>query len=100
MSQIKIDMNNPVFQNDFFRLEKKEQLALISTLKKIKQMAWQQVYQDASLNWELILSKKAKSGDRLYSFRFSQKYRAVAMREAEFLRLLTLHTDHDSAYQH
>lgn len=99
MFQIKIDMNNPGFQNDFFRLEKKEQLALIKTLKKIKQMHWQQLYQDTSLNWELILSKKSKKGDRIYSFRFSQKYRAVAMREDDFMRLLTLHTDHDSAYK-
>lgn len=34
MVTIKIDLNNREFQADFFNLEKKEQLALIKTLKK------------------------------------------------------------------
>jgi hypothetical protein len=98
MSEIKIDMNNPEFQDDFFKLEKIEQAALIKTLKKIRQLKWSQLYADKGLNWEVILSKQAKSGARIYSFRFSQKYRALALREENFLRLLTLHVDHDSAY--
>lgn len=94
----KIDLNSPQFQKDLFALEKNEQLALLKTLRKVHQLTWQQLYRDAGLNWEAILSKKTLSGERLYSFRFSQKYRAVAMRQADFLRVLTLHTDHDSAY--
>ena len=35
MNLIKIDMNHPEFQEDFFELEKPEQLALIKTLKKM-----------------------------------------------------------------
>ena len=99
MTAIKIDMNNPEFQRDFFNLEKSEQLALIKTLKKIKLLTWHQLYADQGIKWETILSKTAKNGDRIYSFRFSQKYRGTALRENEFLRLLTLHTDHDSAYK-
>lgn len=38
------------------------------------------------------------SGERIYSFRFSKKYRALALRKNDFLCLLTLHVDHDSAY--
>ena len=34
---------------------------------------------------------------RIYSFRFSQKYRGLALREEDCMRLLMLHTDHDSA---
>jgi hypothetical protein len=98
MNEIKIDMNNPEFQHDFFNLGKNEQAALIKTLKKIRQLKWEQLYADSGLNWELILSKQAKSGARIYSFRVSQKYRALALREDRFLRLLTLHVDHDSAY--
>ena len=99
MSEIKIDMNNPEFQRDFFELEKSEQIALIKTLKKIRQLNWPALYADKGLNWEVILSKKTKTGERIYSFRFSQKYRATALREGKFLRLLTLHVDHDSAYK-
>ncbi len=92
-------MNNPDFQSDLFSLEKNEQVALIRTLKKIRQLSWQEVYADNGLHWEAILSKQAKSGERIYSFRFSQKYRATALRQADFLRILALHTDHDSAYK-
>lgn len=98
MEKIKIDMNNPTFQHDFFELEKNEQLSLIKTLKKISQLHWQELYNDNGLKWEAILSKSSKSGNRIYSFRFSQKYRATALREGDYLRLLTLNTDHDSAY--
>lgn len=98
MNQIKIDMNNPEFQRDFFNLEKNEQFALIKTLKKIQQLSWQMLYSDRGLKWEVILSKTAKTGERIYSFRFSQKYRVTALRENAYLRLLTLHVDHDSTY--
>jgi hypothetical protein len=98
MTAIKMDMNNPEFQKDFFTLEKNEQIALIKTLKKIKQLTWAELYTDKGLKWELILSKTTASGSRIYSFRFSQKYRAAALREDAFLRLLTLHIDHDSTY--
>jgi len=99
MGQIKIDMNSPEFQRDFFELEKKEQISLIKTLKKITKLTWHQLYTDSGLKWEVILSKHGASGERLYSFRFSQKYRVIALRQDDFLRILTLHTDHDSAYK-
>ena len=92
-------MNNPEFQHDFFELEKTEQIALVKTLKKIRQLNWSQLYSDKGLKWETILSKQTSAGERIYSFRFSQKYRATALRQGDFLRLLTLHVDHDSAYR-
>jgi len=93
----KVDMNNPQFQADLFKLEKKEQMALLSTLKKIHKMTWKEVYSNRGLKWEIILSKQY-NGKRIYSFRFSQKYRGLALREDDYIRLLTLHVDHDTAY--
>ena len=93
----KVDMNNPQFQADLFKLEKKEQMALLSTLKKIHKMTWEEVYSNRGLKWEIILSKQY-NGKRIYSFRFSQKYRGLALREDDYIRLLTLHVDNDSAY--
>lgn len=98
MSKIQIDMNNPEFQKDLFLLAKPEQLAFIRALKKISQLTWAELYADHGLRWEAIISKTSKTNKRIYSFRFSQKYRALALREDSYLRLLTLHTDHDSAY--
>lgn len=99
MTSIKIDLNNPVFQHDLFNLEKSEQTALIKTLKKIHQLTWPALYADHGLKWEVVLSKQTKNRERLYTFRFSQKYRAVALRQHDYLRVLSLHADHDSAYK-
>ncbi len=99
MSKIKIDMNNPEFQKDLFALEKNNQLVLIKVLKKISHLTWDELYRDQGLKWEVIVSKITKNKHQIYSFRFSQKYRALALREESYLRLLTLHTDHDSTYK-
>jgi hypothetical protein len=99
MKAIKIDLNNPEFQKDLFGLEKNELATLIKTLKKIHKLTWAELYSDRGLKWEAISSKQTKSGQRIYTFRFSQKYRAAALRQDDYLRLLTLHVDHDSAYK-
>jgi len=96
---IQIDMNNKQFQNDLFVLEKTEVNALVKTLKKINQLEWGQLYKDKGLRWESIINPTIKSNKQLYSFRFSGKYRALAYRKENFLMLLTLHVDHDSAYK-
>lgn len=98
MPLVKIDLNNPIFQNDLFNLEKNELAALIKTLKKINKLTWNELYSHHGLKWEIISSKQTTLGERIYSFRFSQKYRATVLRQEDFLRLLALHTDHDSAY--
>jgi hypothetical protein len=93
-----LDLNSPVFQRDLFALSKQDQTALLSTLKRIRGMTWRQVYADSGLKWEAIHSRQGPNGQRLYSFRISQAFRAVAYRDGPWLRILTLHPDHDSAY--
>ena len=95
MTAIKIDLNNPEFQKDLLGLEKQALSALINTLKKIHKLSWTELYADHGLKWEAISSKQTKSGQQIYTFRFSKKYRAIALRQDDFLRLLTLHPDHD-----
>lgn len=93
-----LDLNNPVFQRDLFALEKTEQLALLSTLKRLRGMEWRQVYADQGLKWEAIHSRQGPGGQRLYSFRASRSFRAVGFRDGQWLKILSLHPDHDSAY--
>jgi len=99
MTKIRIDLNNEKFQSDLFILQKNEQLALIRTLRKISNLTWDDLYKDQGIKWEAIAAKNTRTGQRIYSFRFSQKYRVLALREDLYLRLLTLHIDHDSAYR-
>jgi hypothetical protein len=99
MSNILLDMNYPEFQKQLFALEKLEQRALLNTLKKIKQLKWQDLYFDKGIRWEQILSKTTYKGNNIYSFRFSQKYRGTACRDGDFLVLLNIFPDHDGTYK-
>ncbi len=93
-----LDLNSPVFQRDLFALEKTGQSALLSTLKRIRGMSWQRVYADTGLKWESIHSRQGPDGKRLYSFWASWAFRTGGYRDGKWLRILSLHADHDSAY--
>jgi len=95
---IALDLNNPEFQKDWFALPRDEALAVLATLRKITQLEWDQLYRDRGLHWEAILSRSGPGGQRLYSLRVTRRVRAVAYREGAILRFLSLHPDHDSAY--
>lgn len=93
-----LDLNNREFQEQLFNLDKNDQRRSMVTLRKLSKMTWEQVYRDPGLHWETIHSRSGPGGERLYSFRVSKKFRAVAFREGDFMKLLSLHPDHDSAY--
>ena len=95
---VMLDLNNPVFQRHLFSLQKNEQLTVVKTLREISKMTWQQIYEDTGLRWEAISSRLGPHGARLYTFRIGKAFRGVAFREGAWLRLLSLHPDHDTAY--
>ncbi len=99
MARIVLDLNNPVFQQDWFSLEREEALAVLDPMRKIRQMDWEQLYRDRELRWEAILSRTGPGGQRIYSLRVTRRVRAVAYRDGDFLRFLSIHADHDSAYE-
>ena len=94
-----LDLNNPIFQDDLLSLERDEAGRVLATLRKIKKLAWAEDYRDTGLHWELVQSKKGPNGTRLYTVRVSDKFRALVYREGQFMRFLSLHPDHDSAYR-
>ena len=95
---VQLDLNSPVFQRNLFSLQKHEQRAVLQTLQKLSRMTWQQIYADRGLKWELIYSRSGPHGEKLYSFRIGKGFRGIAFREQAWLRILTLHPDHDAAY--
>jgi hypothetical protein len=44
--RVRLDLNSPTFQRRLFGLEKDQQRAVLTTLKKLLEMTWDQVYQD------------------------------------------------------
>ena len=97
--RLRLDLNNPVFQEHLLTLQKPERHAALDTLSKLRQMTWNQVYRDNGLKWEKLASVKPPTGiNAVYSMRITQARRATAYRDGEFIRFLTIAPDHDSTY--
>jgi hypothetical protein len=96
---VRLDLNNPIFQVHLLTLQKPERHAALDTLNKLRQMTWNQVYRDNGLKWEKVVSVKPPVDiDVVYSLRITQARRAIAYRDCDFIRLLTIAPDHDSTY--
>jgi hypothetical protein len=96
---MKIDLNFPPFQQDLFSLDKTQLTAFVKSVKKINKMDLRQVQQSSGLNLEKIKNLKTSNGKTLYSIRMSKSFRAVICIEDDFIRFISLHLDHDSAYK-
>ena len=95
---IRLDLNNREFQRQWFSLEKETRITVLQSCVKLAGLDWDALYRDKGFHWEMIQSRRAADGSRLYSIRMAKKMRAVVRRSGEFLEFLTLHQDHDSAY--
>ena len=96
---VRLDLNNPVFQEHLLHLQKPDRHAALDTHKKIRRLTWAQLYQDNGLKWEKIVSVKPPSGvDAIYSLRITRSRRCTAYRDGDYMRFLTIALDHDSTY--
>lgn len=98
MTTARLDLNDPDLKAALSSLSERELKEAMGTFRKIAQMTWQQIYRDKGLNWEKIKSRPGLAGQSLYSFRISRRIRGVAYRHGDFMRVLTVHEDHNSAY--
>ncbi len=101
---IECDLEFPRLVEELSELEAPEMDQLEATVEKIKQMTWDQVYKTSSrtqkrgLNWEPIEGQLTQSGKTIASIRISKKFRARVCRDGKFMVFISLHPDHDSAY--
>jgi len=95
---LKLDLNFPEFQKDLLELEKKEALGVINTLKKIHKLSFEQIVKSPGVNVEKLKKLKTKDGAALYSIRVTKKFRAVVTIKSDYIRFVSLHPDHDTAY--
>jgi hypothetical protein len=98
-SRVRLDLNSPEFQEVFFRLEVTDLKQVVASLRRLHELDWNTLYRHTGFQWELIEHVKGPNGAKLYSLRLSQRIRAIAFRDGDFLRLISLHPDHDSAYK-
>jgi DNA-binding MarR family transcriptional regulator len=97
--EVLLDLNNPVFQEDLLSLDKDNATRILATLRKLRRLQWTEVYRDKGLRWELVQSRTGPGDQRLYTIRVTQESRALVYREGQYMRFLSLHPDHDSAYK-
>jgi len=98
-SRVKLDLNSPEFQDVFFRLELAELKQVVSSLRRLRELDWNAVYRHTGFQWEAIRHIRTPNGATAYSLRLSAKIRAIAYRDDGFLRIISLHPNHDSAYK-
>ena len=99
LSRIRLDLNSPEFQDALFRLEAAELRQVVASLRRLRELDWNKLYRHTGFHWEAIEHLKATNGAKVYSLRPSQRIRALAFREGNLLRFLSLNPDHDSAYE-
>lgn len=96
-SRVRLDLNSPEFQDVFFRLEPDDLKQVVASLRRLRELDWNSLYRHTGFRWEAIAHLRAPNGAKVYSLRLSQRIRTVAFRDGDFLRLISLHPDHDSA---
>lgn len=94
-----LDLNNPEFLDVFLRLESAELHQVAAALHRIQRLNWNIIYTAPGLKWEAVKHIRGPNGQTIYSIRLSTKVRALAYRDGSFMRFLSLHPDHDSAYR-
>lgn len=97
--RIRLDLNSPKFQEVFLRLEASELKQVVAALRKLSSLDWETFYGHPGFRWEAIDHIATPNGAKAHSLRLSRKIRAIAYRDGEYLRLVSLHPDHDSAYE-
>ena len=60
---------------------------------------WNALSRHTGYHWEHIAHLKGPGGPEVYAIRLSQQIRAIGYRDGDLLRLVSLHPDHDSAYE-
>lgn len=98
-SRIRLDLNSPAFQDSLFGLEAADLKQVVAGLRRLRQMDWDALYRHTGFRWEAVDHLDTPTGARAHSLRLGQKVRAIAYRDGDFLRLVSLHPDHDSAYE-
>ncbi|HMT09791.1 MAG TPA: hypothetical protein PKA82_17525 [Pyrinomonadaceae bacterium] len=102
---VECDLEFPRVLQELAELSLDELEQVEASIRKINQMSWDQIYKTSSktqkrgLNWEPIAGQTTRSGKTIASIRISKKFRARVCRDGKFMRFISLHPDHDSAYK-
>ena len=69
------------------------------TLRTLSKMGFDQLRSSSGLILEKIKKTKTRKGNPIYSIRITRSFRAILSTDGDYLRYISLHPDHDSAYK-
>lgn len=101
---VECDLEFPRIIDELSELALDELDQVEASIIKVNRMTWDQIYKTSSktqkrgLNWEPIAGQTNRSGKTIASIRISKKFRARVCRDGKFMRFISLHPDHDGAY--
>ena len=99
-ARILLDLNAPGFQAQLFGLDAAEVALVFAAFRKLATLDWGTLHKHKGFHWEDAgHAERAPNGSTIKSIRITQKVRALAYREGDWMRFLTLHFDHDGAYR-
>jgi hypothetical protein len=90
-NRVRLDLNSPEFQDVLFGLEADDLKQVVSALRRLRELNWNELYRHTGFRWEAIEHVKVARAGKVYSMRLSQRVRAVGFRDGNFLRLISLH---------
>ena len=103
-SFVRVDLSFPGFKAQLAELPKEALAEVLDTVTKVQKMTWQDIWNTSTkgrgkrgLNWEK-LDQSTDAGHPIASIRITKKHRARVCREQDWMRFISLHPDHDSAY--
>ena len=102
---VRIDLTFPPFKKEMSQLGLGDISDVLDTITKIQNMTWQQIWDSSSktpggkrgINWEPI-DQETSDGKQIASIRITRSHRARVCRDGDWMRFISLHPDHDSAY--
>lgn len=98
--RILLDLNVPSFQRQLLALDTHDIELVFGALRKLAVMDWPTLQRSKGFRWEDAgHPARAPNGSTIKSIRVTQKVRALAYRDGDWMRFLSLHFDHDSAYR-
>ncbi len=63
---------------------------VVASLGRLRELDGNTLYRHTAFQWELIEHLKGLEAAKVYSLRLSQRIRAIAFRDGDFLRLISL----------
>ncbi|MBC7533012.1 MAG: hypothetical protein H7318_15670 [Oligoflexus sp.] len=103
-SHIKVDMSYWALMKEIQGLTKDQLQELTDSTVKLQKTTWRELWEQSTknkgktgFNYELI--EEDPDLGKMHSIRITKGFRARVVRENEWMRFISLHPDHDSAYR-